>query len=71
MTELGTRNLFLSPQSQFRNLKKAPPQSQFRNFLKNVDPQPQLRNSTIAIFPEVRNMRASFTAIFDIFSAVK
>jgi hypothetical protein len=26
------RNFFLSPQSQFRNLKEALPQSQFRNF---------------------------------------
>ncbi len=35
------------------------PQSQFRNFLRNVTPQPQLRNSAIAIFSEVRNLRAS------------
>jgi hypothetical protein len=48
--EVGTRNFFFSPQSQFRNLKEALPQLQFRNFLRNVSPQPQLRNSEIAIF---------------------
>ncbi len=32
LTEVGTRNFFFSPQSQFRNLKEAHPQSQFRNF---------------------------------------
>jgi hypothetical protein len=52
------RNFFLSPQSQLRNLKEALPQSQFRNFLKNVAPQSQLRNSAFAIFYEVRNLRA-------------
>jgi hypothetical protein len=40
--EVGTRNFFLRPQSQFRNLKEALPQSQFCNFLRNV--APQLRN---------------------------
>ncbi len=58
-SEVGTRNFFLSPQSQFRNLKGALPQSQFRNFLRNVAPQPQLRNSAIAIFSEIRNFRSS------------
>jgi hypothetical protein len=53
------RNFFLSPQSQLRNLKEALPQSQFRNFLKNVAPQPQLRNPAIAIFPEVRNFKSA------------
>jgi hypothetical protein len=52
---VGTRNFFLSPQSQFRNLKEALPQSQFRNFLRNVAPQLQLRSSAIANFSEVRN----------------
>ncbi len=32
LTEVGKRNFFFSPQSQFRNLKEALPQSQFRNF---------------------------------------
>jgi hypothetical protein len=49
-TEVGTRNFFWSPQSQFRNWKEALPQSQFRNFLRNAAPQPHLRNSAIAIF---------------------
>jgi hypothetical protein len=48
--EVGMRNFFLSPQLQFRNLNEALPQLQFRNFLRNVAPQPQLRNSAIAIF---------------------
>jgi hypothetical protein len=56
--EVGTPNFFLSLQSQLRNLKEALPQSQFRNFLKNVAPQLQLRNSAIAIFSEFRNLRA-------------
>jgi hypothetical protein len=30
--EVGTRNFFLSAQSQFRNLKEAFPQSQVHNF---------------------------------------
>jgi hypothetical protein len=33
-TEVGAQNFFLSPQSQFRNLKEALLQSQFRDFLK-------------------------------------
>ncbi len=32
LPEVGTRNFFLSLQPQFRNLKEALPQSQFRNF---------------------------------------
>ncbi len=58
-TEVGTRNFFLSPQSQFRNLKEALPQSQFRKFLRNVAPQPQFRSSEIAIFSEVRNFKSA------------
>jgi hypothetical protein len=44
--EVGERNFFLSPQSQFRNLKESLPQSRFRNFLKKCC-------SAIAIFSEV------------------
>jgi hypothetical protein len=67
LPEVGTRNFFSSPQSQFHNLQEALPQSQFRNFLRNVAPQPQLHNSAIAMFSEVRNLRVSlpqFSAIF-------
>jgi hypothetical protein len=56
---VGTRNFFFSPQSQLRNLKEALPQSQIRNFLKNVAPQQQLRNSAIAIFYEIRNFKSA------------
>ncbi len=56
--EVGKRNFFFGPQSQFRNMKEALPQSQFRNFLRDVAPQPQLRNSALAIFSEVRNLRS-------------
>jgi hypothetical protein len=59
LTEVGTRNFFFSPQPQFRNLQEALPQSQFRNFFQNVAPQPQLRNSAIAIFSEVRNFKSA------------
>ncbi len=58
-SEVGTCNFFLSPQSQFRNLKEALPQSQFRNLLRNVAPQPQLRNSAIAIISEIRNFKSA------------
>jgi hypothetical protein len=74
LPEVGTRNFFLSSQSQFRNLKEALPQSQFRNFFRNVAPQPQLRNSAIAIFSEVRNLRLSlpqFLAYFWLWSSLK
>jgi hypothetical protein len=57
-------NFFLSPQSQLRNLKEACPQSQFRNFLKNVAPQLRNRNFFWSPQPE------SFTfAIFGRFLA--
>jgi hypothetical protein len=58
--EVGTRNFFSSPQSQFRNLKEALPQSHFHNFLK----QPQLRNSAIAIFSEVRNFKSTTRELY-------
>jgi hypothetical protein len=64
LSEVGTRNFFLSPQSQFRNLKETLPKSQFRNFLKKccsstATPQLQLRNSAIAIFSDVRNFKST------------
>ncbi len=43
----GHTQLFLSPQSQFRNLKKALPQLQFHNFFKkccSATATPQFRN---------------------------
>ncbi len=64
LPEVGTRNFFLSPQSQLRNLKKALPQLQFCNFLKNVAPQPQLRNSANAIFSEVRNFKSAIWELY-------
>jgi hypothetical protein len=72
---VGTRNFFLSPQLQFHNLKEALPQSQFRNFLRNVAPQPQLRNSAIAFFLKSATLNPqleSFTsAMFGIFFAME
>jgi hypothetical protein len=56
--EVGTRNFFSIPQSQFRNLMETLPQSQFRNFLRNVAPQPQFRNRNSATAipqPQFRN----------------
>jgi hypothetical protein len=57
---VGKRNIFLSPQSQLRNLKAALPQSQFRNrnrairqpqfFLKSATSSPQLESFTSATF---------------------
>ncbi len=72
LSEVGKRNFFLSPQSQFHNLKEALPQSQFRNFLKkccSATATPQLRNRNFVWSPElqVRNLRASipqFSAYF-------
>ncbi len=74
MGRSGHVQLFFSPQSQLRNLKETLPQSQFRNFLKNVAPKPQLRNSAIAIFSEVRHLKSAtwelyfrnFRQIFDV-----
>jgi phytoene/squalene synthetase len=64
---VGTHNFCLSPQPQFRNLKEALPQSQFRNFLRNVAPQLQLRNRNF-----LSSQLESFTsAIFGIFLAVE
>ncbi len=61
----GHAQLFLSPQSQFRNLKEALPQSQFRNFLKiccsaTAIPQSQffLKSATWEFF--FRNFRYIF-----------
>ncbi len=50
---------FLIPQSQFRNLQEALPQSQFCNIYRNVAPQLQLPNSAIAIFSDVRNFKSA------------
>jgi hypothetical protein len=64
----GHKQLFLSPQSQFRNLKKALLQSQFRNFLRNVALQPQLRNRNFLEVPTLNPQPESFTsAIFGLF----
>ncbi len=63
-TGVGTRNFYLSLQSQFRKLNEALPQSQFRNFLRNVAPQPQLRHTAIAIFSEVRNFKSAWELHF-------
>ncbi len=65
---MGTRNFFLSPQSQFRNLKKALPKPQFRNFWRNVTPQPQLRNCNFFWSPQLERFNS---AIFGTFSAVE
>jgi hypothetical protein len=71
IAEVGTRNFFLSPQSQFRNLKEALLQSQFRNFLKKccsatAIPQSQFFLKSATSSPQLE----SFTsAIFGIFLA--
>jgi hypothetical protein len=60
LSEVGTRTFFWSPQSQFRNVKEALPQLFKEMLLRN-------RNSAVAIFSEVRNLRASlpqFSAYF-------
>jgi hypothetical protein len=68
---VGTRNFFLSPQPQFRNLKETPLQSQFHNFLKKccfATATLQFRNRNFFLSPQLE----SFTsAIFDIFLAVE
>jgi hypothetical protein len=70
---VGTRNFFLSPQPQFRNLKEALPQSQFRNFLRNVAAQPQLRNRNFFLKSATLNpqLERFTTAIFSIFLAME
>jgi hypothetical protein len=52
ITRGGQAQLFLSSQWQFRNMKKALPQSQFRNFLKKCC-------FATAIFYEVRNFKSA------------
>ncbi len=64
LTEVGTHNFFLSPQSQFPNLKEALPQLLFRNFLKkscSATPTPQFRNYNFfwSSQLQVHNLRAS------------
>jgi hypothetical protein len=52
MAGVGTRNFFLSPQLQFRNLKEALLQSQFLNFLKtccSAIPQSQSATSSLQL----------------------
>jgi hypothetical protein len=51
---LGHAQLFFSPQSQYRNLKEALPQSQLCSFLEML-----IRKSAIAIFSEVRNFKSA------------
>jgi hypothetical protein len=54
---VGTRNFILSPQSQFRNLKEALPQSQFRSFLKkccSATATPQFRNRNFYWSPQLK-----------------
>jgi hypothetical protein len=73
---VGTRNFFVESAITIPQLEKstsaiATPQSQFRNFLKNVAPQPQLCNFAIAIFSEVSNLRASLPQFSEYFLAVE
>ncbi len=61
-TEVGKRNFFLSPQSQFRNLKEALPQSQFRNFLKkccSTTATPQFRNPNFFWSPQLESFNSA------------
>jgi hypothetical protein len=44
-----------------------PAEGKGATFKRNVTPQPQLRNSAIAIFSEVRNLRASLPQILAYF----
>jgi hypothetical protein len=73
--EVGTRNFFLSPQSQFRNLKEALPQSQFRNIslilLRNRNsaiPQSQFFLKSATSIPQLESFNS---AIFGTFLAVE
>ncbi len=66
---MGKHNLFLSPQSQFRILKEALAQSQFRNLLKkccSATATPQFRNRNFILSPhlQVRDSAAIFWHIF-------
>jgi hypothetical protein len=58
LPEVGTRNFFLSPQSQLRNLKEALLQSQFRNFLKkcwSATATPQFHNRNFFWSPQFKS----------------
>jgi hypothetical protein len=72
---VGTRNFFLSPQSQFRNLKEALLQSQFRYSLKkgcSATATPQFLNRNFFWNPQIQSPQLeSFTsAMFGIFLTV-
>jgi hypothetical protein len=69
--EVGTRNFFLSPHSQFRNLKEALLQSQFRNFLKKYCYATAIAQSQFFLKSATSSQQLeSFTsAIFGIFLA--
>jgi hypothetical protein len=69
--EVGTRNFFLSLQSQCRNLKEALTQLQFRNFLKkccSAIPQSQFFLMSATSSPQLESF---ISAIFGIFLAVE
>jgi hypothetical protein len=64
--EVGTRNFFSSPQSQFHNLKEALPQTQFRNFLKtccSATATPQFRNRNFFWSPQLGSYNSAFFGI--------
>jgi hypothetical protein len=65
------RNFFLSPQSQFRNLKEALPQLQFRNFkemlLRNRNsaiPQSQFFLKSATSSPQIESLNSSIFGKF-------
>jgi hypothetical protein len=65
---VGTRNFFLSPQSQFCNLKEALPQSQFRNFKKKCCSTTAIPQSQFFLKSQLESFNP---AIFGKFLAVK
>ncbi len=58
-TRGGHVQLFFESAIATPQLEGSTSASQFRNFLKNVAPQPQLRNSAIVIFSEVLNFKSA------------
>ncbi len=71
LTDVGTRNFFLSPQSQLRNFKDELPQSQFRNLFKNccsATATPQLGNRNFFLSPQLESSTVlyNFRQIFGV-----
>ncbi len=59
LTQVGSPNFLLGPQSQFRNLKEALPQSQFCSILKKCCPTTAIPQFCYHNFTVIRNLKSA------------